>query len=69
MDWVLIIFGTQVIKKKRPVRPVFPDYLSVSYDYGETVSPEVLLRYRSFISVKIPRFLLGASKADSAILS
>ena len=34
VDWVLIIFGTQVIKKKRPVRPVFPDYLSVSYDYG-----------------------------------
>ena len=30
--WVLIIFGTQVIKKKRPVLPVFPDYLSVSYD-------------------------------------
>ena len=36
MDWVLIIFGTQVIKKKRPVRPVFPGYLSVSYDYGLT---------------------------------
>ena len=34
MDWVPIIFGTQVIKKKRPARPVFPDYLSVSYDYG-----------------------------------
>ena len=34
VDWVLKIFGTQVIKKKRPVRPVFPDYLSVSYDYG-----------------------------------
>ena len=34
MDWVLIIFGTQVIKKKRPVRPMFPDYLSVSYDYA-----------------------------------
>ena len=33
MDWVLIIVGTQVIKKKRPVRPVFPDYLSVSYNY------------------------------------
>ena len=33
VDWVLRIFGTQVIKKKRPVRPVFPDYLSVSYDY------------------------------------
>ena len=28
VDWVLIIFGTQVIKKKRPVLPVFPDYLS-----------------------------------------
>ena len=34
VDWVLIILGTQVIKKKRPVRPVFPDYLSLSYDYG-----------------------------------
>ena len=34
--WVLIILGTQVIKKKRPVWPVFPDYLSVSYDYGFT---------------------------------
>ena len=33
VDWVLNIFGTQVTKKKRPVRPVFPDYLSVSYDY------------------------------------
>ena len=33
IDWVLIIFGTQVIKKKRPVRPAFSDYLSVSYDY------------------------------------
>ena len=33
VDWVLRIFGTQVIEKKRPVRPVFPDYLSVSYDY------------------------------------
>ena len=36
VDWVLIILGTQVIKKKRLVRPVFPDYLSVSYDYGFT---------------------------------
>ena len=34
VDWVLKSFGTQVIKKKQPVRPVFPDYLSVSYDYG-----------------------------------
>ena len=36
MDWVLIIFGTQVIKKQGPVRPVFPDYLSISYDYDTT---------------------------------
>ena len=34
LDWALIIFGTQLIKKIRPVRPVFPDYLSDSYDYG-----------------------------------
>ena len=34
VDWVLIVFGIQVRKKKRPVRPVFPDYLSVSYDYN-----------------------------------
>ena len=33
VDLVLIIFGTQVIKKKRPVRPVFRHFLSVSYDY------------------------------------
>ena len=43
VDWVLIIFGTQVIKKKRPVRPVFPDYLSVSYDYGFTVILNMIL--------------------------
>ena len=36
INWVLIIFGIQVIKKKRPVRPVFPDYLSVSYGYELT---------------------------------
>ena len=35
LEWVLNIFGTQVTKQKRPVRPVFPDYLSVSYDYGK----------------------------------
>ena len=29
-------FRTQVTKTKRPVRPAFPDYLSVSYDYGST---------------------------------
>ena len=34
VDWVLIIFGTQAIKKTRAALPIFPDYLSVSYDYG-----------------------------------
>ena len=33
VDWVLISFETQVIKKKRSVRPVFPDDLSVLCDY------------------------------------
>ena len=37
VDWVLTIFGTQVIKKKRPVWPVFPDYVSVSYGYGYSI--------------------------------
>ena len=32
--WVLIIFETQVINKKRPVRPVFPDSLFVSWSKG-----------------------------------
>ena len=41
VNWVLIILGTQVIKKKRPVWPVFPDYLSVSYDYAEIHLSEV----------------------------
>ena len=27
-------FRTQVIQKKQPARPVFPEYLFVSYDYG-----------------------------------
>ena len=36
MNWVLRIFGTQVIKRKQPVQPVFPDYLFVSYYYGST---------------------------------
>ena len=41
VDWVLRIFGTQVAKKKRSVRPVFPDYLSVSYDYEGTNHLEI----------------------------
>ena len=46
VDWVLIISGTQVIKKKRPVRPVFPDYLSVSYDY-DVINGEFLAHKHS----------------------
>ena len=53
VDWVLIILGTQVIKKKQPVRPVFPDYLSVSYDYVLTIN-----RYKSTNGVlqQIPKY-------------
>ena len=45
VDWVLITFGTQVIHKKRLVRPVFPDYLSVSYDYGSTDITDKVFEY------------------------
>ena len=38
VDWVLISFGTEVIKEKQPVQPVFPDYLSVSYDYFHVIN-------------------------------
>ena len=44
VDWILIIFGNQVIQKKRPGRPVFPDYLSVSYDYAISICIN-LIRY------------------------
>ena len=36
VNWILIILGTQFIKKKQPVWPVFPHYLSVSYDYDKS---------------------------------
>ena len=45
VDWVLIIFGTQVIKKKRPVWPVFPDYLSASYDYHVKYIYNIFIAY------------------------
>ena len=37
IDWVLKTFGTQVIKKKRPVWSVLSGYPSVSYGYGGTL--------------------------------
>ena len=49
IDWVLIIFGTQYIKKKPPVWPVIPDYLSVSYDY---------------VSIEAQRWLVGTQETD-----
>ena len=51
MDWVLTIFGTQVIKKNRPGRPVFPDYLSVSYDYD--ASKKVVHKAGEYLGNKI----------------
>ena len=57
VDWVLIILGTQVIKKKRPVRPVYPDYLSVSYDHAKT-EPTIWRKCSVYrIQNKFPIFL------------
>ena len=50
VDWVLIIFGTQVIKIKRPVRLVFPDYLSVSFDYELTKNLKLVKLVQKTIS-------------------
>ena len=60
VDWVLIIFKTQVIKKKWPVRPVFPDYLSVSYDYGLTL---IYFHLECKILVKISDSVLKSALA------
>ena len=52
VDWVLIIFGAQVIEKKQPVWPVFSDYLSVFYDYDLTLSiGSSLLPYNSIFKL------------------
>ena len=34
-EWVLVQLGSQHKRVERPLRSVFPDYLSVSSDYGE----------------------------------
>ena len=58
VDWVLTILGTQVIKKKRPVRPVFPDYLSVAYDYDlSIVYDRFILELSTNISISTALFL------------
>ena len=49
MGRVLLIFGTPVIEKKRSVRPVFPDYLSASYDWCYSELLEYSLNTPSFI--------------------
>ena len=36
-EWVLESLGSQHKPKESPVRPAFPDYLSVSYDYVSTI--------------------------------
>ena len=35
-EWALVQLGSQHNCVELPVRPVFPDYLSVSYDYDVT---------------------------------
>ena len=34
-EWVLVQLSSQHKRIEWPVQPVFPDYLSVSYDYGD----------------------------------
>ena len=52
VEWVLKIFRSQVIKKKRPVLPVFPDHLHVSYDYGKTYVRKRLKHPSRYLLVK-----------------
>ena len=47
-DWVLIILGTQVTKKKRSVRPVFPDYLSIA-ELKKVKYFKEIIDFKSFI--------------------
>ena len=37
-EWVLVQLGSQHKCVERPVRPVFPDFLSVSCDYDSAIS-------------------------------
>ena len=53
VDWVLIIFGTQVIEKKRLVWPVIPDYLSVSYDNDLKYACSILYFSKSNETLKL----------------
>ena len=48
MDWVQVIFGTSVIKKKQTVWPVFSDYLSGFYDYGKMNSLNYYFQYDDY---------------------
>ena len=70
VDWVLIILGTQVIKKKQPVWPVFPDYLSVSYEY---VSPSkqkfCICNQKELFLTKKPNFRPFNKKSRELIAS
>ena len=54
VDWVLIIFRTRVINNKQLVWPVFPGYLSVSYNYRFT---DVYLKCLIFPILGLERFL------------
>ena len=64
VDWVPITFGTQVIKTKRAVRPVFSDYLSVSYDYGLAAIGLVEMEKSIFISILTWISILTLEKAE-----
>ena len=58
-DWVIINFGTQGWKKKWPVPPEFPDYLYVSYGYGENDGTWKNTGKRIFVRVFIVSWQAG----------
>ena len=64
VDWVLIISEPQVIKKKRSVRSVFPDYLSVSYDYAL-----INIMFAKLTTVGLPEMKLLMNKGYDVIIS
>ena len=66
IDWVLIVFGTQVIKRKRPARAFFLDYFSVSYDY---VLTDTVLRKPNLGNISLKKTVPDTSKHISCRLA
>ena len=62
VDWFLISFGTEVIKEKQPVQPVFPDYLSVSYDCFHAINAIRKIQHVKSSPAKVYQYLKKLDK-------